>query len=156
MVGLPAAGKTTAALRLEAETGAVRFSPDDWQYALFGHDIDDPEHDARHTRIEALIWEVAAQLLRRGIDVILDFGFWSRAEREAMRSRAAALGARCQLHYLPASVETLWRRLEARNRRAGQAGSADGALPVFRVSREELEAWAEQFEAPDAAELAAD
>lgn len=36
MVGLPGSGKTTEAKRIEAQTGAIRFTPDEWQIELFG------------------------------------------------------------------------------------------------------------------------
>jgi hypothetical protein len=50
------------------------------------------------------------------------------------------------LHYLAAPVEELWRRLELRNDEV-----KPGAVPI---KRSDLEQWAAQFEAPDAAELA--
>ena len=59
MVGLPGSEKTTLAKRLEAETGAVRFTPDEWHLFLFGDDFHHPEehalHDARHDRVEQLM-----------------------------------------------------------------------------------------------------
>jgi hypothetical protein len=51
-----------------------------------------------------------------------------------------------ELHYLEAPVDELWRRLEVRNERA-----LPGTAPI---EREKLEKWAQQFQAPDAAELA--
>lgn len=56
MVGLPGSGKTTEAIKLERKYKALRFTPDEWQYFLFGHDISDPKHDERHTKIEELMW----------------------------------------------------------------------------------------------------
>lgn len=96
MVGLPGSGKTTLAKRLEAETGAVRFTPDEWHLFLFGDDFHHPEehalHDARHDRVEQLMWSLGKQLLARGVSVILDFGFWAREEREEKYREAMALG----------------------------------------------------------------
>ena len=42
MVGLPGSGKTTRAKELERETGAIRFTPDEWHLFLFGDDFHDP------------------------------------------------------------------------------------------------------------------
>ena len=39
MVGLPGSGKTTRAKELERETGAIRFTPDEWHLFLFGDDF---------------------------------------------------------------------------------------------------------------------
>ena len=52
MVGLPGSGKTTEAKKLEHEYKVLRLTPDEWQYFSFGHDISDPEHDERHTKVE--------------------------------------------------------------------------------------------------------
>lgn len=116
LVGLPCSGKTTLAKELESETGALRLTPDDWHRVLFGQDATHPEHDARHARIEALQWQVAARSLQLGVDVILDFGLWSVEERDDFRARAAALGAEARVHFLDPPFDELLARLDARNR----------------------------------------
>ena len=78
--------------------------------------------------------------------VILENGFWAREERDELRLGARTLGVAVELHYLEAPVQELWRRLELRNEEA-----SPGAAPI---KREDLQKWALQFEAPDAAELA--
>ena len=85
--GLPCAGKTTLAKRLEQQFSALRLTPDQFHIRLYGQDAEEQEHDARHDLIEAMLWEVAARVLSLGVNVILDFGFWSRSEREDYRSR---------------------------------------------------------------------
>jgi len=100
MVGLPCSGKTTLARTLERTHAALRLTPDEWQIRLFGQDATDPEHDARHSLIEALQWQVAERALALGTNVILDFGFWAREEREDFRSRAKQLGASSEVHFL--------------------------------------------------------
>ena len=78
--------------------------------------------------------------------MILENGFWAREERDGLRLGARALGVAVELHYLEAPVEELWRRLQLRN---------DEARPgVVPIEREDLQRWARQFEAPDAAERA--
>ena len=61
MVGLPCSGKTTLAKKLEQERSALRLTPDEWQIALFGQDAEEPEHDARHSLIEAMLWKIASR-----------------------------------------------------------------------------------------------
>ena len=109
--GLPGAGKTTLAKRLEAERSALRLTPDDWMARLNIDLFDEPTR----TAIEGLQWEIASRALALGIDVILDWGFWSRAERDDYRERATRLGARTELKYLEVAPSQLWQRLEARN-----------------------------------------
>lgn len=146
MVGLPGSGKTTEAKRLEREYRALRLTPDEWQYFLFGHDIDQQEHDERHTKIEELMWEVAVKVLKSGCDVILDFGFWTRSERDEFRRKARSLGADCKIHYMDVSNEVIWERLNARNQSAGKNA-------VFYVGREEFDEWSGLFEVPAEEEL---
>src|SRR5678815_4076665 len=117
MVGLPCAGKSTLAQKLEHEQSALRLTTDEWHIRLFGQDAEEPEHDARHTLIELMLWKVASRALELGMNVILDFGFWAREEREDYRSRAKRLGASSEVHYLDVSEDDLLRRLEERNSR---------------------------------------
>lgn len=143
--GLPCSGKTTLAKRLEKEQRALRLTPDDWHIRLFGQDAQHKQHDERHDKIEVLLWEVAARALELGFDVILDFGFWSRFERDDYRDKARALGAATQLHYLDLPESELFRRLVVRNR----------ILPTgaFKISPQQLGEWARKFEVPSQEEL---
>ena len=61
MVGLPCSGKTTLAKKLEQERSALRLTPDEWQVLLFGQDAEEPEHDARHSLIEAMFGILQAE-----------------------------------------------------------------------------------------------
>src|SRR4030042_6333310 len=103
IVGLPVSGKTTLARRLEREYSALRLTPDEWHVRLFGQDAREPEHDARHSLLEAMLWNIASRALELGTNVILDFGFWAREEREDYRSRAKQLGASSEGHFLDGS-----------------------------------------------------
>jgi predicted kinase len=134
MVGLPCSGKTTVARKLEHERSALRLTPDEWQLRLFGQDAEEPEHNARHGLIEALLWEVASRALALGTDVILDFGFWAREEREDYRLRAKQLGASSEVHFLDVPGDELLRRLVRRN-----FGTFANGLPYPRRDDETLD-----------------
>ena len=75
MVGLPCSGKTTLAKKLEREQFALRLTLDEWHIHLFGQDAEELEHDARHSLIEMMLWNIASRALELGMNVILDFGF---------------------------------------------------------------------------------
>lgn len=145
MVGLPGSGKTTRARAIEEAEGALRLTPDDWLLALYGADLDRPRRDAVRDPIEALQWTVARRALALGCNVVLDWGFWSRTEREEYRARAAAMGARARLVFLDAPLDELWSRIAVR------AQSARGTLAITRA---ELDRWAALFEPPGADEFA--
>ena len=145
MVGLPCSGKTTLAQKLEHELPALRLSPDEWQIRLFGQDAEEPEHDARHSLIEAMLWAIAGRALELGTNVILDFGFWAREEREDYRLRAKRLGASSEVHFLDVPKEELLRRLAVRNSQPSQVS--------FHISKESMIPWIEFFQRPTPEEL---
>ena len=145
MVGLPCSGKTTLAKKLESELPALRLTPDEWQVRLFGQDAEEPEHDARHNLIEAMLWNIAGRALELGTNVILDFGFWARQEREDYRSRAKSLGASSEVHFLDVPEDELLRRLDVRNSQPSQDS--------FQILEERMNPWIVFFQRPTSDEL---
>lgn len=144
-VGLPCSGKTTLAKKLEHERSALRLTPDEWQVGLFGQDAEEPEHDARHSLIEAMLWNIACRALELGTNVILDFGFWAREEREDYRLRAKRLGASSEIHFLDVPEDELLRRLAVRNSQSSQES--------FHISEESMKTWIVFFQRPTPDEL---
>jgi predicted kinase len=140
--GLPGSGKTTLARRLADRVPAVRLCPDEWMLQL-GVDLFDEKF---RSRLEDRFWQLAQDLLRLGHGVILEAGFWSRAERDAKRLAARALGARVQLYYLDVPLDQLSQRLAARWREA--------PATTVRITDELLREYARLFERPDPDELA--
>lgn len=139
--GMPGAGKTTAARRLEADLDAVRLCPDEWFLAL-GLDA----HDARtRRRFERLQWAQALRLAGLDLTVVVEFGSWSRVERRRMREQARASGVRVELLLLDVALEERWRRIEERN-------AEPGAVVISRAELEDYQQW---WQPPDATELAA-
>ena len=145
MVGLPCSGKTTFAQKLELEQKALRLTVDEWHVPLFGQDAKEPQHDARHSQIEAMLWDIARRALELGMDVILDFVFWAREEREDYRLRAKRLGARSEVHFLDPPTDELFRRLAIRNAQPSQK--------VFHISEEQMTPWIAFFQRPMPDEL---
>ncbi len=146
MVGLPCSGKTTLAKKLELELSALRFTPDEWHTRLFGLDLENFEaHNARHDLIEKMLYEVAARALSLSVNVILDFGFWAREERDFFRARALELGAGFQIHFLDVPEAELLERLKVRN--------ANLPSGTFQIPEEMLKDWMTWFQAPTTKEL---
>lgn len=145
MVGLPCSGKTTLARKLEKKYSALLLTPDEWHVRLYGQDMDEDEHDARHDLVENLLWDVGARALVIGVDVILDFGFWGRSERDDFRSQATKLGADFKIHFLDVPEKELLERLALRN--------ANLPPHTFPLTETMLKEWALLFEPPSQEEL---
>ncbi|MCX6046576.1 MAG: AAA family ATPase [Chloroflexi bacterium] len=144
--GLPGAGKTTLAKQLELTQPALRLSPDEWIAPLVTDHTDMAELDRLRTPMESVQWTVAKRVLTLGVDVVLEWGFWSQAERAYYRTEAEALGARVKLYYLAVDRDELWARLAKRN--------ANLPPGTFLVTEEQLDLWSSWFEPPTADELA--
>ena len=135
--GLPGSGKTTHAKLLEARLGAIRFSPDEWLETL-SLDLYD---EGKRERIEALQWKFGQELLAHGLTVIIEWGTWGRSERDTLRLGARALGAAVELHYLSASVDVLFDRIQRRG------------MEQPRIDRDQLLRWIELFQVPTPEEM---
>jgi predicted kinase len=136
--GLPGSGKTTHATLLQSRLQGIRFAPDEWMAAL-ALDLYD---EAKRAKIEALQWQLAQELLRLGLTVIIEWGTWGREERDTLRLRARALGAAVELHYLAAPIDVLFDRIQRR-------GMEDPP-----IQRAQLIQWAQVFQEPTPEEIA--
>ena len=115
LYGFVGAGKTAFARQLERESRAVRFTHDEWMARLYGQSPPPEKYEEYHARIAAIIWQIAERLLELGTDVILDFGFWSRASRDDARSRVEAIGAQAKLFYVTCPEPVMRQRVLERS-----------------------------------------
>jgi predicted kinase len=77
--------------------------------------------------------------------VVLDFGFWARDERWALRWLARSAGLSCQVEYLPVDRDAQLARISHR--------WVTAPHQTFAITEAEVDCWREMFEVPDAAEL---
>jgi predicted kinase len=111
--GFVCCGKTTFAKELERRTGGVRISLDEWLMAVTG----DPVHLDQELveRLHAQMLRLWPEIVDRGIDVILDFGFWRRRYRDEVRRKAADIGAASHLYWLRCPDDVARQRCLERN-----------------------------------------
>jgi predicted kinase len=115
LCGFICSGKTTLARKLEKESKAIIFCPDEWMVQLFGQEHSDQCGITYVPAVRALMSRTYEKLLKLEIDVILDDGFWRKADRNNMRKRAAELGAQSKLYFLACPKDILMQRLQKRN-----------------------------------------
>lgn len=140
LCGFIGAGKTTFARKLEARTGAVRITKDEWLIRMVGNDPTIDGYANYDQRVVELSRDIAFQLVEKGIDVIIDEGFWAKEERASMRRRVAESGGEAVLYYLDTPIETIRQRVAGR--------SADPPNDSFRISDELLDYYLPYWEPP--------
>ncbi len=109
------AGKTIFAKQLETNLPALRFTHDEWMRKLYGEDPPLEHFPTYHARVSELIGTLWPRCLELGLSVVLDFGFWTRFERDAVRARLRQMGVEHVLYALEVAEEVRWQRVEARN-----------------------------------------
>jgi predicted kinase len=138
--GFIGAGKTTFAKNLEKKTGAVRITKDEWLIRLIGNDPTVDGFEELDHRICGLSRDIAFELAKKGIDVIIDEGFWEREQRDNIRQRIKASGAREVMFYLDTPIGEIRERVARRN--------INLTKDSFSISREMLETYLTYWEPP--------
>ena len=136
-------GKTTFARQLERNIPAIRFSHDEFMVRLYGDNPPIEQFAVFYWRIHEQVEEIWLRCLELGLDVVLDFGFWTRQERDATRTKIIALGAEARLYRLTCPEDEAWRRIEKRN------ANLQGSLLIVRNT---YEVFKERFAPLDPAE----
>jgi predicted kinase len=101
---------------------------------------------ARRSAIERVQWSLAKRLLACGATVVIEWGLWTRRERDELRDQARSVGAAVELRFLDAPVDLLWERIRERGVEQWR-----GSAPI---TRDHLDQWDAELERPDAAEHA--
>ena len=138
--GFIGAGKTTFAKKLEEKIGAVRITKDEWSIRFIGNDPTIDGYAEWDTKIIELSRDVAFQLAEKGIDVIMDVGFWEKDTRAEMKRRIEAIGAKGVLYYLDTPIETIRERVVRRNNNLTKES--------FKISREMLDTYLMDWQPP--------
>jgi predicted kinase len=140
LCGKTGSGKSTYAAQLQQERRALSLSLDELMLPLFGAALPRPEFEQRLAACKEYLLSITERLLALDVDVVLDWGFWGKAERLATRERVTARGGRCELIYFAVPDALILERLRRRNAR----------LPdhTYEISETMFEELSRYFEPP--------
>ena len=140
-------GKTTYAKKLQKEGKAVILSVDEIMLAVFGQDAGE-KHDDYIAGIKKYLYQKTLEIIENGLDVILDWGFWTKEERAYARSFFGSNGIVNEFHYIEIEDSEWKRRIEKRNRDV-LADNSD----AYYVDEGLSEKFNAIFEKPDPSEI---
>lgn len=107
-------GKTTYAEKLRGSRRAVILSADELMLSMFGPDAG-ADHDKYASRAHSYLLSLAASVVGAGVDVILDWGFWTRCSRDEAKEYFRSRGILCELHYIDVGEDEWRSRISRRN-----------------------------------------
>ena len=108
-------GKTEYAKSLLRLNHTVLLSVDEITLALFGTDTGE-EHNSMVEKTQKYLFQKSIQIIGSGINVVLDWGFWTHDDRQEATSFYKEHGIDFEWHYLDISNEQLKRNLNKRNK----------------------------------------
>lgn len=143
--GRVCAGKTHYAT--EHFGKAVLLSCDELSLTLFPEGLGE-RHDEVMKRAHSYLLSLAERLNAAGQDVVLDWGFWSKRDREETSEYFRLRGVEYEWHYVTASAGCIRRNAELRN-----AGIAAGTASGYFADEGLLRKCSELFEEPENGEM---
>lgn len=146
MQGVAGSGKSTVALHLVQQLGAIRLRSDVERKRLFGGagsgQLDAGLYSAQNSeQTYARLAELAVQVLAAGYPVVVDAAHLKHAQRERLRQAIEDQGVPCLILRCNASIDTLEQRLRERQQQGTDPSDAD--ISVARHQLEQLEALTE-------------
>lgn len=117
-------GKSCYSKTLREQHNAVIFSTDEATFDLIKNEQGE-FYDVFAQRVNAYLRKKAAETAKAGANVILDWGFWTKADRERISSFLTKEDVPYEWHYIDID-DTVWQKnIAARNRRIeeGNGGS---------------------------------
>ncbi len=140
-------GKSTYAEQLRVQNNAVLLSTDEITIALFDQHCGD-KHDDYVERTQNYLFNKSLELIEVGINVILDWGFWMKEDRDYAREFYNSRNIECEFHYIDISDETWKARLKKRNSEV-----LSETTSAYYVDNNLAEKFASIFEMPNTDEI---
>ena len=156
LCGKIASGKSTYARRMQRKSPALLFSCDELVRQILPGDLGEA-HDEILLRVKQYLFNKAAEAARCGVDVILDWGFWSREDRRFAAEFFVGQSIPVLRYYIAVSDAEWSRNIARRNTEiicsenqldysvdAGLLGKLESLFE--EPSREEIDIWVENLQ----------
>ncbi len=140
-------GKSTYAERLRRENNAVLLSIDEIMLAMFGQYVGEM-HDEYVAQTEKYLYGKSLEIVGSGINIVLDWGVWTKAERAEAREFYKSRGIDYELHYIDVSDEVWRERINKRN-----SAISNGRLDAYYIDENLAAKFGAIFEPPDDEEI---
>lgn len=140
-------GKSTYARQLRLKEKAVILSIDEIMLSIFGQYAGE-KHDEYSEGTQKYLLNKSLEFIKAGINIILDWGFWTKEKRDFAREFYSARNISCEFHYLDISDETWKARIQKRN-----AAVFAGETVDYFVDENLLAKAKALFETPDKNEI---
>lgn len=141
-------GKTYYARELLEDVRTVALSCDEFTKAVFDNELGG-RHDAIMSNIRTYFLQKAVEICTCGVNVVLDWGFWTRIERAEITEFLNKSQVLFEWHYMDISDERLRENITVRNQ--SLTYSADSS--DYYVDNGLLEKCLSQFEEPEPSEV---
>ena len=141
VVGKIASGKTTWACEFDEEKSIV-LSHDELMLYLSDDCEGRAAHVDRANRISKYFASVCKDLVKLDISPILDYGFWTRGERDLLKEELTKYGIPYKLMYIKCEENKRIERLEKRNQSLSSSQQREYIIPP--TLRERLDGFFEE------------
>lgn len=153
LCGKICSGKSSYSQKLRKDKKAVILSVDDITLTLLGQNGGDTL-DVYVEKLEQYFFQKSVEIVETGINVVLDWGFWTKTERDFAKQFYGSRGIEYEFHYISINDEEWYRRLEKRNKDVLEKksdayyvdeGLAEKFKSIFEIpGKDEIDVWVEQ------------
>ncbi len=140
-------GKSTYAEIMRKKHNAAVLSVDEIMLAIFGQYVGE-KHNEYCENLQKYLFGKSLELIETGVNVILDWGFWQKDERDYAKSFYQAHNIHCEFHYINIS-DKIWQ--ERLNKRNGEVEK--GILSAYYVDENLAKKFDSLFETPTEDEI---
>ncbi|MGR5322182.1 ATP-binding protein [Vibrio sp. DNB22_19_1] len=140
LIGKVSCGKTTYARKQQEDNGDVFLSLDELQLNVFGQSPTREQLDNSYDGCENYLKRLALDFLINDVNVILDWGFWSKASRVETKNYFRELGYEVSQIYFDIPLSVRLQRNQKRN--------TDNDRHSFKIEEKDISLFDSFFEEP--------